>query len=342
MPEYFDDSSFTLDECNQEQFSVHNAIENQKNYQSVIQNYLTYDIWWDKTRLVLNACFNIASESGKAGSVLSHKEGCSYDGYHRYFLANPAAFKSFDVWVLYHTIKNVELEFIDRCKTPRNEVALTAKLTEVISTQAKLIQRLYEKHLCLNNSYINLSEVELQVQNREKLVGADIGFLLEWKDEEGNLQICPILLQAKRVVSEIADISQSNNTQGYQFNILKKSKANPVYMFYHCNTQKPTDNPRIVAIKNIDDIKTTRQPDKTSAVQGVLSMSSFFLEIMNNTNKYTICTNRAVALASILNSLREEELYGIFSFSVDESAGLKYTNAYNDYKNFKKPKRDNS
>jgi hypothetical protein len=331
MPEFFDGSSFTLEECFEEQFSVHRESESHRNYKSVTENYSVYDDWWENTRQVFNGCFNIASESGYACSVLSHKEGYTYGGYQRQFLANPAAFKSFDIWALYHTIKNVELDFIDRCKTPRNEEALTAKLTEVISAQAEKIQNKYEKHLCITNSRLNISEVELQVQNREKGIGADIGFLLEWKDEKGNLKICPIILQAKRIASEIADISQSNKTEGFQFYKLQKSKANPVYMFYHCDTQSTLEKPRVITVKKLDKINVTGEPKKTNAVEDVLSLSTFFLEIMSDANKYTIVTDRAKALASILNTVSQSELYGVFSFSIDAESALKYSEAYERY-----------
>jgi hypothetical protein len=334
MTEFYDGSSFTLEECSKEQFSVYRESENHKNYKSVIENYSIYDNWWENTRQVFNGCFNIASKSGYACSVLSHKERYAYDGYQRQFLANPAAFKSFDIWAIYQTIKNVELDFIDRCKTPRNEEALTAKLTEVISAQAEKIQNKYEKHLYLINSQLNLSEVELQVQNREKGVGADIGFLLEWKDEKGDLKICPLILQAKRISSEMADISQSNKSEGFQFYKLKKSKANPVYMFYHCDTQSHLENPRLITIKNIDKINVSGEPRNTSGVEDVLSISSFFLEIMSDANKYKIVTDRAQALASILNTVSQSELYGVFSFSIDPESALKYNEEYRKYSTY--------
>lgn len=342
MAEFFDGSSFTLEECFEEQFAVHRQSESHRNYKSVIENYSSYNNWWEDTRQVFNGCFNIASKSGYACSVLSHKNGYTYDGYQRQFLANPAAFKSFDIWALYHTIKNVELDFIDRCKTPRNEEALTAKLTEVISAQAEKFQSKYEKHLCLTNSRLNLSEVELQVQNREKDIGADIGFLLEWKDGKGDLKICPIILQAKRVASEIADISQSNKTEGLQLHKLQKSNANPVYMFYHCDTQSTLASPRIISVKKLDKINTTGEPRKTSAVEGVLSLSTFFLEIMSDTNKYTIVTDRTKALASILSTVSESELYGVFSFSVDPDSALKYSDAYEKYARYIKNRNTDS
>jgi hypothetical protein len=335
MTEFFDGSSFTLEECSEEKLSIHRKNESHKNYQSVIENYANYQDWWENTRQVFNGCFNISSSSGYACSVLSFKGGYTYDGYQRQFLANPAAFKSFDIWALYHIIINAELEFIDRCKTPRNEEALTAKLTEIISTQAEKIQNKYEKHLCLTNSQLNLSEVELQIQNRERSVGADIGFLLEWKDESGELKICPLIIQAKRVVTESADISQSNKTHGFQFDKIRESKANPVYMFYHCNTQATIENPRIITVKSVDNIDVLGDPGKTSAVEGVLSMSSFFLDIMSGTNRYRLFSDRTKALSSILSSVNESELYGIFSFSIDSDSALKYSESYKEYAAYK-------
>lgn len=342
MTEFFDGSSFTLEECFNEQFAVHRQSESHRNYKSVVENYSVYNDWWERTRQVFNGCFNITSESGYACSVLSHKSGYTYDGYQRQFLANPAAFKSFDIWALYHTIKNAELDFIDRCKTPRNEEALTAKLTEVISSQAEKIQSKYEKHLCLTNSRLNLSEVELQVQNREKGIGADIGFLLEWRDGKGDLKICPIILQAKRVASEIANISKSNKTEGFQFYKLQKSNANPVYIFYNCDTQSTLERPRIISVKNLSDINVTGEPSKTSAVEGVLSLSTFLLEIMSDTNKYKIVADRYKALASIISTVSQSELYGIFSFSIDPDSAIKYGEVYEKYANYIKNRNTDS
>lgn len=239
---------------------------------------------------------------------------------------------------MYQAIKSAELKFIEQCKTPKNEVTLTAKLIGDIDSSASLIQTRYERHLCLSDTFINLSEIELQVQNREKLTGADIGLILEWQDEHGNFKICPILLQAKRVACGLlADLSQKNEEMGYQFNILKAKKGvNSVYMFYNCDTQNVTTKPRVVTVKNIEDISFIGLPDKTSTVEDVLTLSTFMLDVMVNSVKFEIFDDRALALSSILNSLDENELASVFSLSVDKNSGAKYMEEYEQYLTFKR------
>lgn len=335
MNNYFDGSSFSLTEIEDVRTRLVREFRKNINSTSVVSSYSKYPNWWNKTKQVIMSCFSVASETGQAVLVAHSREGGEFKQYRQYFLSNPISFKTFSVWAMYQSIQNAELKFIEECKGPRNEIALTAKLTAFIGCSASKIQVEYEKHLHLTKAFINLSELELQVQNREQVTGADFALILEWKNNDETMNMCPILFQAKRVTSELADISQKNNKVGYQFNVLKEKKNNSMYLFYHCDTQKITETPRVVTVKNVDDIEIINVPSKTSAVDDVLSLSIFMLDVMINPSKFKIFNNRSSALNSILNSVKEDELASVFSLSVDEDAGAKYKQEYSQYLSYK-------
>lgn len=336
MNNYFDGSSFSMSESAEESTRLANKFLTNANSSSIVEFYSVFPSWWDKTQQVFNSCFSVARGNGQASLVMLSRDSGDFKQYHSLFLSNPTSLKSFGIWAMYQTIQNAELKFIEKCKTPRNEPALTAKLTVDIENSASQIQEEYEEHLCLNNTLINLSELELQVQNREKTTGADIAFILEWRDENDVLNICPILFQAKRVTSFFADISQKNNEVGYQFNILKAKKINSAYLFYNCDTKRTTKTPRLPTVKNIKNISVFDTPEKTSAIESVLSLSTFMLDIMVNPSKFKVFSNRTSALSQILNSVQEDELANVFSLSTDEDASAKYEQSYSQYLAYKK------
>ncbi|WP_194664049.1 hypothetical protein [Vibrio anguillarum] len=342
MNNYFDGSSFSMIESADERARLADKFLTNANSSSIVEFYSVFPSWWDKTQQVFNSCFSVARDNGQASLVMLGRDGSDFKQYHSLFLSNPTSLKSFGIWAMYQTIQNAELKFIEQCKTPRNEQALTAKLTVNIDNSASQIQAEYEKHLCLNNTLINLSELELQVQNREKATGADIAFILEWRDENDDLKICPILFQAKRVTGFFFDISQKNSKVGYQFNILKAKKTNSAYLFYNCDTQTTTKKPRLPTVKNIQEISVFDTPEKTSAIENVLSLSTFMLDIMVNPSKFKVFSNRTSALSQLLNSVQEDELASVFSLSTDEDARAKYAQSYSQYLAYKKKNENKS
>ncbi|MFZ3509630.1 hypothetical protein, partial [Vibrio harveyi] len=331
MKKYFDGSSFTMMESADERFSVVNDFEKNICSSAISDTYNQYPKWWDKTRQVFNSCFSISRSNGQATLVMLSRDNADFKQYHFLFLSNPTSMKGFGIWAMYQSLQNAELKLIEQCKTPRTETSLTGKLTANIDHCASKVQEKYEEHLCLDGTHINLSEVELQVQNREKVTGADFALLLEWKDDNDDLKICPIYFQAKRVTTVEADISQYNENTGYQFRVLQAKNLNSVYIFYNCSTQKTNSNPRVPAVKNVKDIAVHGEPKKTSAVDDVLSLSTFLLDVMVNTTNYITFKDRGSALRAILSNIQEDELASVFSLSIDEDAKLKYQEAYDQY-----------
>jgi hypothetical protein len=342
MNNYFDGSSFSMVESSDERMNVINEFEKDKNSSVIANTYNRYPDWWDRTRQVFNSCFSVARGNGQASLVMLSRDKANFKQYHHLFLSNPISMRSFGIWAMYQAVQNAELKLIEQCKTPRTEPSLTGKLTANIDHSASKVQEKYEKHLCLDETVINLSEIELQVQNREKVTGADFALLLEWKDDNGDLQICPIYFQAKRVTGEFGDISQHNESAGYQFHVLRAKKINSVYIFYNCDTQKVNSSPRIATVKNVKNILVSGDPKRTSTVENVLSLSTYLLDVMVNTNNYKTFSNRVSALSSILNSIQEDELASVFSLSVDAEAKLQYQQAYGQYVAYKNKKENDN
>ncbi|MDH0177302.1 hypothetical protein ACK31Z_22130 [Aeromonas dhakensis] len=336
MEKYFDGSSFTMMESADERSNVVNEFKKNTCSHVIRDTYNLYPKWWAKTRQVFNSCFDLARDNGQATLVILCREKADFSQYHYLFLSNPVSMKSFGIWAMYQSLQNAELKLIEQCKTPRTEVSLTGKLTANIDHCASIIQKKYEKHLCLDGTHINLGEIELQVQNREKITGADFALLLEWKCDNNALIICPIYFQAKRVTEVEADISQHNENVGYQFHVLQSKKLNSAYIFYNCSTQETNATPRVPAVKNIKDIVVDGDPKKTSSVDNVLSLSTFLLDVIVNTPNYITFNDRASALRSILSNIQENELASVFSLSVDEDAKLRYQEVYNQYVIYKK------
>ncbi|ELL0578816.1 hypothetical protein Q4K74_003695 [Vibrio cholerae] len=342
MEKYFDGSSFTMIESAYERSNVINEFE-KNTCSAVIKNtYSQYPKWWGKTSQVFNSCFGLARKNGQATLVMLCRENADFRKYHHLFLSNPVSMKSFGIWAMYQSLQNAELKLIEQCKTPRTEMSLTGKLTANIDHCASMIQKKYEKHLCLDGAHINLGEVDLQVQNREKITGADFALLLEWKCDNNELIICPIYFQAKRVTTVDADISQYNESAGYQFHVLQSKQLNSAYIFYNCSTQETNATPRIPAVKNIKDIVVYGNPKKTSAVDNVLSLSTFLLDVIVNTSEYITFNDRASALGAILSNIQENELASVFSLSVDGDAKLKYQEVYDQYLMYKKGLEESS
>ncbi|MFG0888039.1 hypothetical protein [Vibrio sp. CJQ_6] len=335
---YFDGSSFGVVESIDKKDYVHSNFMKNKDSLAIIDTYILYTGWWNKTKQVFDSCVDVARPKGKLRIEYLSRSNASFETYHYIFLSSPTVLENFGIWAMYQAIQNAELKFIEQCKTPRNEISLTGKLTSNIDHCASKIQSDYEKHLYMDNISIIMNEIELQVQNREKITGADFALLLEWYDRANYLKVCPIYFQAKRVINEMADISQFNKEVGYQFTLLKSREINSAYIFYNCNTQKITPNPRLPSVKDVRDVSSNEFPDKTSAVENVLSLSTFLLDVMVNSNRYTVFNNRKDALRAILVNIKEDELSRVFTLSVDEGAKERYREEYILYMNYKKNK----
>ena len=249
---------------------------------------------------------------------------------HENYLTCPVSFSSFEVWALIQAAQLAELAFLDVCSTPNNEVQLSGHLIQLLSSKSQLIQSKYNKYLSGLGADLSVKKLELQVQNREKITGGDFALLFEWKDKDGNLNICPVVFQAKRSVAENVDISQRNPDSGLQLAMLSKSKCNPSFIFYNCDSQGVLEEPRLPTVKSVKNIVKNGLPSKTNSVEDSLSLSVFLLDVMGG-NGYFVTSSRKLALNAILPNVEELELANIITFSVDPRALLVYEREYKEY-----------
>lgn len=327
MATFLPGTFLTVAEAGEVQSGVLNSLESHSNYPSVIKNYEEHQAWWKNTVSVLKGSFSIVTETGYALLYSAYKGNDDFKAYTFLFTSCPASFKSFEIWALYQAAQESELEFLDDCATPNIETALTGIFLKNLKIYSNLVQSKYKKYLSIAGSELNVKKLELQVQNRERDTGGDFALLFEWKDVRNELKICPIIFQAKRVADLDADIGQRNKNTGLQFDLLSRSKANPVYIFYNCNTVGLTENPRLPTVKKAKDISISGNAYKTSSVEGVVSFSVFLLDVMSSTSFFST-DSRTVALKEILAGIDDMELSNIVTFSVDPAALLEYQNEY--------------
>ena len=321
---------FTVIEAGDIQIKTSQNFKNKYVYSSVYEYYQLHSGWWKNTELVLKQSSSIATSTGFASLISIYKNSPYFDKYLSLYLSCPAAFKSFEVWALLQVIQETEFKFLETCSKPNIEISLTSALIQILDCKSELIQAKYSKSLSITGTELSVSKLELQVQNREKRTGGDFALLFEWKDESGAIKICPIVFQAKRVISLDADISQHNKNVGYQFNILSMSKCNPVYIFYNCDSTCNTATPRLPTVKRVSDIKIKEEPINTNTIEQVLSFSMFILDIMSS-DKYFVTNSRKSALNEILPGVDQLELSNIVTFSVDPSALIQYKKEYKNY-----------
>lgn len=329
MPTQFPDSHLTSTECSDIQLEIMRGFSKNPLYQSVCNSYTSHNDWWEFSRQSINRSTNVMTQLGYFSTIAGgHK---SYDSLFFTLLSVPAAFKPFDVWALIMVFIHAEIKFLAACSTPNNEASLTATLITLINMFSDNIQSKYEKHLAITDALLNLSKLELQVQNREKGVGGDFAFILEWKTADNRLCIVPIIFQAKRVLDEKVDLSQKvKSTDEYQYETLKKSKCNPAYIFYNCDTQGVLKYPRLPTVKNVKDINISDNKYETSCIDNCLSLSIYIMNLLCRDDIY-IAESRKEALADLLPEAQENELHEIITFSVDPSAAEEYRREYGLY-----------
>lgn len=326
MTDFLPETKLELSECADIQSKTYRNFKKNKFYTSVGENYENNTDWWKTTRDVLNNTREITTALGN--DICLAQTDKKYDQYVDAFLSCPAVFKSFEVWALVKTIIKSELDFLSHCVESNNEVSLTAYLLGLLQTHSKYVQEEHEKHLALNDSVLNVSKLELQVQNREKKIGGDFALLFEWKNEQGEICIAPIIFQAKRVSSLLADISQKNKSTGqYQLDTLINSSCNSCYIFYNCDTQATTPEPRLPTVKKTENIKISNGEYTTNTVEDCLSLSIYFIDIISNANAFTT-TSRSDALKKITADANLNDLHEVITLSVDPNAKMQYEIEY--------------
>jgi hypothetical protein len=337
----FENSCFTILEVACIQSETYSKAQSNIYYKSISENYNRFPSWWENTKKTLNNASCIATQEGKLSLKLTQQNAPNYDSYLSRFLSSPVVFESFEIWVLMQALQECELKFLEVCSTPNDEPSLTAHLLSTLNSKAESLQDKYVKPLSITGSQLNLKKLELQVQNRESLTGGDFALLLEWKDIRGEIKVCPIVFQAKRTSTAHADISQKNKKHGYQFKTLSRSKCNPAYIFYNCDTQGITTAPRLPTVKSIADIEPMTNSLKTSTVDKALSLSVFILHVMTSNDIFTT-KSRKNALHEILVGVNELELSNIVTLSVDPNAIQKYELEYKNYLAKQKAKENNN
>lgn len=297
---------------------------------SVYNCYVVYPQLAVRALKVLKCSSSIATDAGRYTLIYLGEDKAEFPGYHENYLASPASFSSFEVWALIQVAQQAELEFLEVCSTPNNEVQLSGHLIQLLRSKSKTVQAQYNKYLSALGAELNVKKLELQVQNREKITGGDFALLFEWKDHDGKLKICPIVFQAKRSVSIDVDISQENRDSGLQLAVLSKSRCNPSFIFYNCDSKGVVLEPRLPTVKSVGDVVESGLISKTSSVQDSLSLSMFILDIMIG-GEYFVTDSRRSALSAILPGVEELELASIVAFSVDPQALLMYQIEYKKY-----------
>ena len=322
--------SFDISKISEE---THSEFLKNKFYKSIIQKYKAHKHWWNKTEKIFS---EIALSSNQLQNRQDHTADWTYEKYCMDILSNPEFFKSFGLWALYQAVCKAEMSFLKDCSTPHIEVSLTACIIKELQFRTEEIQNKYRDALIITDTHISCSKLELQVQNREKYTGGDFGLLLEWKDSDGSINICPIIFQAKRYVGDTVSLTQENKETGLQLETLQKSNCNPVYLFYNCDTKGTTSYPTLPTVKIASDIVRTFTihgeksvsssilPAETSPVQQVLSLSTFVLDITSNPKHYNTTSDRTTALGEMLSTAQECELAHIITISTDSNAASEY------------------
>lgn len=297
---------------------------------SVYECYAKHPKLAEYTLTALKRSFGIAADAGKVTLMYLNHDEAEFPCYHERYLTCPVSFSSFEVWALIQVAQEAELEFLETCSRPNNEVQLTGHLIQLLSSKSKLVQGRYSQYLSKLGAQLNVKKLELQVQKREKITGGDFALLFEWKDSDGKLKVCPVVFQAKRSVGIDVDISQRNHSSGLQLTVLSKSKCNPSYIFYNCDSQGVIPAPRLPTVKRVRDILSAGVTPKTDSTQKSLSLSMFMLDIMAD-NAYFVTSSRKEALNAILPGVEELELVSITTFSSDPAALPAYKSVYETY-----------
>lgn len=297
-------------------------------YDSVKEKYIEHQDWWSFTREALNNTTSITSKVGKDLLMYINTQKPTYEIYQLLFLSDPMAFEFFDTWVLLQVIQECEFELLDYCSQENREESITTELSTILTNKSKSLRQKYNEYLSAIDSELSLQKLELQIQNRESKTGGDFALILEWRDGMGGMNICPMIFQAKRAVHIDADISKHHIIYGYQFDVLSKSKCNPAYIFYNCDTQKNIKWPRLPTVKSVSSITNFAPPYKTNVIENTLSLSVYMLQLMSD--KRTFKTkSRKEALDQILIGVEESSLKEIVTLSVDPNAIKEYTVEYN-------------
>ncbi|WP_162621557.1 hypothetical protein [Stutzerimonas frequens] len=287
--------------------------------------YAKYPQLAERTIKALNRSFSMAATYGQVTLSYLHKEGANFPEYNERLLTCPISFSSFEAWALIQVAQEAEREFLQACLTPNNEVQLTGQLIQLLTLKSKIIQNRYSDYLLDLGAQLNVKKLELQVQNRERETGGDFALLFEWRDIDKNLRVCPVIFQAKRSVGVDVDISQKGSNSESQLAVLSRSKCNPSYIFYNCDSQGSLSEPRLPTVKRVRDVTGTGS--RTSSIQDSLSLSIFVLDIMAG-NSYFVASSRREALNAILPGVEERELASITTFSSDPSALPNYKSEY--------------
>lgn len=284
----------------------------------------------EHTVKAIRRSISITAEPGKIFLRELIKEARDFSRYYREYLSCPIAFVSFEMWAIIQVVQEAELAFIEVCSKKNIEVQLSGHLIQLLASKSDLVQLRYEKYFAASGARLNVQKLELQVKKREKKTGGDFALLFEWKDVQGNLKVCPVIFQAKRTDSVDVDISQSNAESGPQLAVLAKSKCNPSFIFYHCDSQNDLPEPRFATVKSVATVISEGSVSKTNAVHDSLSLSVFILDILSSGN-YVAMDSRKAALNAILPDAELSELAEVITFGSDPTAILEYQAEYKRY-----------
>ncbi|MHA4979822.1 hypothetical protein [Pseudomonas sp. DR208] len=292
--------------------------------------YIQHPQLAEHTVKAIRRSISITAEPGKIFLRELKDETRDFSRYYTDYLSCPIAFVSFEMWAIIQVVQEAELAFIEVCSKKNIEVQLSGHLIQLLASKADLVQLRYEKYFAASGAQLNVQKLELQVKKREKKTGGDFALLFEWKDVQGTLKVCPVIFQAKRTDAIDVDISQSNTESGPQVAVLAKSKCNPSFIFYHCDSQNDLPEPRFATVKSVASVMSEGSLSKTSAVHDSLSLSVFILDILSSGN-YVVMDSRKAALNAILPYAESSELSEIITFGSDSTAILEYQQEYKRY-----------
>ncbi|NKA72358.1 hypothetical protein GO285_01268 [Ralstonia solanacearum] len=229
---------------------------------------------------------------------------------------DPIAIRNRVVWLFLHACLQAERDFaFDVCPAHSREDVLTGRFLEGIKGACASWAKTASTYLKRTQDVLEVSSIDLTVGGGEQKTGGDFALILDIKESHlcpadlepsgtaltsgsrGDVFV-PLLFQAKCYTGKTADISQKNETRGYQFNRLRQVDCASNYIFYE-NDEKRIDTPSLPMVKPVSACKPVETHRSTDVFDQSINFATYILRAVNGFDSIPAAKTREDAVNMI-------------------------------------------
>lgn len=249
------------------------------------------------------------------------------EGTLEHLYTDPVLIQDKAIWVLAQVLASAQQQFTSiSCVTPTREEMLSGELLSAITSHASNWAEKSEQLLDRANAKLQLGRIDLQIQQREGVTGGDFGLIIEY-EKNGKTVFLPLIFQAKRYEGKTADISQFNESRGYQYDTLSKRKCAAAYLFYENGTA--TINNTIPPLaKLVQDTKSPTVKTHTNVDDDSLDFFSFVIKAVSGGREFPTADDEKAALSMIIETAPLDDLIAIVAIGRSDGTQSRYALAY--------------